>query len=240
MPGPEDLQLPSELRAAVQRHLRDLENAFKKRGWAGRMGFGRRPAVIVVDLAKGWTDPSEWLGSDLDSVVVNTREILRVARERSIPIFFTVQAYGPDDPLAPWDMKYPGTRTELAIGSEATELDPRLERRPEEKLIVKKYPSCFKGTDLLEMLHTLRVDTLIVTGCSTLHCVYATCRDASSSFHVIVPREAVGDRCELFHVVALLDIDTGMGDVVSSKEVITYLTNRAGGLEARQLGVNCS
>jgi maleamate amidohydrolase len=138
-----------------------------------------------------------------------------------------VQAYGADDPLAPWDRKYSSTRSALALGSKAAELDPRLGRRPDEKLIVKKYPSCFKGTDLLEMLHGLGVDTLIVTGCSTLHCVYATCRDAAASFHVIVPEEAVGDRCELFHAVALLDIDVGMGDVVKVEDVITYLKGSA-------------
>jgi nicotinamidase-related amidase len=236
MAGPEDLQLPDGLREGVQRHLKELGDAFRKRGWAQRMGFGKHPAVIVIDLAKGWTDSGQWLGSDLDSVVENTREVLEVARRGKIPIFFTVQAYGPDDPLAPWDKKYPGTRTALALGSKATELDPRLERRPDEKLIVKKYPSCFKGTDLRDMLHGLGIDTLIVTGCSTMHCVYATCRDASSSFHVIVPREAVGDRCELFHLVALLDIDTGMGDVVSNNEVIAYLAKRGNDPTAEAAG----
>ena len=73
------------------------------------------------------------------------------------------------------------------------------------------------------MLTALRVDTLIVTGCSTSHCVYATCRDATSSFKVIVPQEAVGDRSELFQLVYLLDIDMGMGDVVPTSEVLTYM-----------------
>src|SRR2546426_582288 len=82
-----------------------------------------------------------------------------------------------------------GTRSALAANSEPIELAPRLGRRPTEKLIVKKYASCFKGTDLADILASLGVDTLIVTGCSTLHCVYATCVDAASSFHVIVPEE---------------------------------------------------
>jgi len=67
------------------------------------------------------------------------------------------------------------------------------------------------------------VDTLIVTGCSTSHCVYATCRDAVESFHLIVPREAVGDRCELMHEVNLLDIDLALGDVLPTTEVVAYL-----------------
>ena len=70
------------------------------------------------------------------------------------------------------------------------------------------------------MLASLNVDTLIVTGVSTSHCVYATCRDATDSFRVIVPRESVGERCELFHEVSLLDIDLDLGDVMPVDEVI--------------------
>ena len=65
-------------------------------------------------------------------------------------------------------------------------LDPRLERRPSEKLIAKPCESAFKGTNLAQMLNILGVDTLIVTGCSTGHSVYATCRDAVEAFHLIV------------------------------------------------------
>ena len=73
------------------------------------------------------------------------------------------------------------------------------------------------------MLTAQGVDTLIVTGLSTSHCVYATCRDATDSFRVIVPREAVGERCELFHEVNLLDIDLDLGDVVPVDAVLRYL-----------------
>ena len=103
------------------------------------------------------------------------------------------------------------------------ELDPRLARRPTEKLVHKRYASAFKGTNLHEMLTSLRIDTLIVTGVSTSHCVYATCRDATDSFRVIVPKEAVGERCELLHEVNLLDIDLDLGDVMPVAEVIQEL-----------------
>jgi maleamate amidohydrolase len=105
------------------------------------------------------------------------------------------------------------------------ELDERLERRPTEKIVRKRYASAFKGTNLHEMLASLAVDTLIVTGVSTSHCVYATCRDATDSLRVIVPREAVGERCELFHHVSLLDIDIDLGDVMPLAEVAAYLSS---------------
>ena len=92
----------------------------------------------------------------------------------------------------------------------------------------KKYASAFKGTNLHEMLTALERDTLIVTGVSTSHCVYATCRDACDSFRVIVPREAVGERCELLHEVNLLDIDIDLGDVLPVAEVVSHLQGLRG------------
>ena len=69
------------------------------------------------------------------------------------------------------------------------------------------------------------MDTLIVAGVSTSHCVYATCRDATDTFRVIVPREAVGERCEIMHEVNLLDIDIDLADVMPLSKVISYLGN---------------
>jgi len=204
-----------------------LRQGFEKRGAGGRVGFGERPAVIVIDLALGWTDPEYPMGADLESVVDATCKVLDAARQADIPIFFTTMAREIDDPKNPSDLKHRDVGMTRELGSEPTLLDPRLGRRPTEKFIVKKYASCFKGTDLHEMLASLNVDTLIVTGCSTSHCVYATCREAASSFRLIVPEEAVGERCELFHMVNLLDIDLGLGDVLPVDEVVGQLNRIA-------------
>jgi nicotinamidase-related amidase len=118
---------------------------------------------------------------------------------------------------------------QLALPSQAGDLfalDDRLQRRPSEPIIRKRYASAFKGTPLHEILTGLGIDTLIVTGVSTSHCVYATCRDATDSFRVIVPREAVGERCELMHEVYLLDIDIDLGDVMPVNEVVRYLAGK--------------
>ena len=74
-----------------------------------------------------------------------------------------------------------------------------------------------------EMLSALNIDTLILTGVSTSHCVYATARDASDSFNVVIPFEAVGDRCQIMHWVNLLDMEIDVGDVVSTSNVIEYI-----------------
>lgn len=213
-----DLALPDDLRAPLQEHLRRLREAYVQRGWAGQVGFGARPAVLVIDLAIYWLDPAKQIGSNLDSVVNATCEVLRAARAANVPIFFTSFAYDPAHPPSPHDQKLM-----MALPGDPTgyfQLDPRLERRPTEMIIRKRYASAFKGTNLHDMLVMLGIDTLIVTGVSTSHCVYATCRDATDTFRVVVPREAVGERCELMHEVFLLDIDIDLADVTPLVEVV--------------------
>lgn len=223
--GSSDLALPEHLREPLRAHLRELRESYVRRGWAGRVGFGARPAVIVIDLAAYWLDPQRQIGSNLDVVVQSTCEVLKAARAAQVPIFFTSYAYDPAHPPSPHDHKL---KMELPRNPDGYfQLDPRLERRPTEMLIRKRYASAFKGTNLHDMLTALSVDTLIVTGVSTSHCVYATCRDATDSFRVIVPREAVGERCELMHEVFLLDIDIDLADVTPVSEVVKHLREMA-------------
>lgn len=222
--GSSDLRLPDELRGPLKAHLAQLRERYLARGWAGRVGFGERPALIVIDLATYWTNPQQQIGSNVESVVQASLQVLAAARAAGIPIFFTSFAFDPSDPPSPQNRKL-----KMNVGPDGGhlfDLDPRLARRPNEKLIRKRYASAFKGTNLHEMLASLSVDTLIVTGVSTSHCVYATCRDATDSVRVIVPRQAVGERCELFHEASLLDIDIDLGDVMPVEEVVAWLSSR--------------
>ena len=219
--GSDDLRLPDELRAPLRQHLEQLRERYVARSWARRVGFGARPALVVIDLALNWTSPKTQMGSSVDSVVEATCRVLDAARSGGIPIFFSSFDYDPHEPWSPHDEKL---KMSIKPGDERLfELDPRVQRRPNEKLFLKKFASCFKATSLHEMLTAQKVDTLIVTGLSTSHCVYATCRDATDSFRVIVPREAVGERCEIMHMVNLLDIDIDLGDVMPMDDVIAHL-----------------
>jgi maleamate amidohydrolase len=220
--GSDDLRLPDELRGPVRAHLAELKKRYLKRGWGGRVGPGERPAVIVIDLALWWTDPAnQCTGSNIESVVEASCRLLAAARAAGIPIFFTTWDHDLSFPPSPHDRKQVFVRKP---GDEKMfQLDRRLNRRADERVVVKRYASSFKGTNLYDNLTTLGVDTLIVAGVSTSHCVYATCRDATDSFRVIVPREAVGERCEIMHEVNLLDIDIDLGDVMPLSKVIRYL-----------------
>mgnify|MGYP001042364698 CR=1 FL=1 len=189
--------------------------------WAQHVGYGKNPAIIVIDLAINWTILNTQMGSNMDSVVNATKSILKSAREASIPIFFSTSQFDRDELPALRSKKF---KTDIKRGDKALyDLDPRLKRRPNEKILRKKYASCFKGTNMQEMLTALNIDTLILTGVSTSHCVYATARDASDSFRVIVPYEAVGNRCQIMQWINLLDIEIDVGDVVSTNNIIDYL-----------------
>jgi len=219
--GSPDLAMPDEIRDPLIKHLDELQERYLQRGWGYRVGFGSRPALLVIDLALYWTQPHNQIGTSCDSIVEATCDVLAASREAGIPVFFTSFNYDPADPPSPQNRKLVMDLSPEKVG--LLELDERLARRPTEKLILKRYASAFKATNLHEMLTSLGVDTLIVTGLSTSHCVYATCRDATDSFRVIVPREAVGERCEIMHRVNLLDIDIDLGDVMDAADVVNAI-----------------
>lgn len=205
--------------------LQEDREKFAARGFGLRLGFGERPALIVVDLSKIFTDPDELLGSDLSSEIAATRRLLDAARRAAVPVFYTVVWYD-EEALADggvWVRKQRGSAA-LRAGTKAEELDDRLGRRDDEPVIVKRYASAFFGTDLVSRLNSRGVDTLLVTGCTTSGCVRATAVDAVQYGYVpIVVREAVGDRSQLAHEQSLFDLEQKYADVVSLDETLGYL-----------------
>jgi len=187
--------------------------------FGGSLGVGERPAIVVVDLNLGFTDPSSPLACDLDDVLSSCRVLLDAGRAAEVPIFFTNIVY--DEVLeaaaAVFLRKVPALKV-LRPGSRWVELDPRLGRRCEEPVIVKAHASAFFGTPFAALLAGR--DTLIVCGASTSGCVRATVVDAMQHGLVpIVPRECVGDRSDRAHEQALADIGGRYGDVMSADEV---------------------
>ena len=208
----------------AERAVDEILAEYRRKGLAAELGFGERPAVLVVDVVVGFTDRASPLAADLESQVAAIRRLLDVARGRGVPVFFTTTTYGPDcRDAGHFVRKVPSLET-LQEGSRWVELDPRLERRPEETLVDKKYASAFFGTALASTLRALAVDTVIVTGCTTSGCVRASVVDAlQHGFRPIVPRECVGDRADEPHRANLLDIHGKYGDVVELDEALQYL-----------------
>lgn len=199
----------------------EAQAIYEKAGISGKVGFGRKAAVVVVDLSFGFTDPECTLGADLTHVVMQNRRLLEAVREKDLPVFFTTVAYRGDmSDAGVWAEKFPSLDT-LKEGRRDVELDDRLGRLPSETLIVKKYPSAFFGTPLASELITRGVDTLIVTGATTSGCVRATAVDSLQyGFRTILPEECIGDRAEAPHRSNLFDMGTKYADVMSVDEVI--------------------
>ncbi|MEV2211434.1 isochorismatase family protein [Streptomyces sp. NPDC050997] len=208
------------------RYGRETERTYQRAGFGAPVRRGSRPAVLVVDLTRGFTEAGFPSGADLTDVVGATGELIAAARPAGVPVVFTTIAYTPAEATGEavtWLDKVPGMRS-MAEGSEEVALDPRLSRGPKDHLIVKKGASAFFGTSLAALLTGAGCDTVLVCGATTSGCVRATAVDAvQSGFSVLVPRECVGDRAPGPHEANLFDIQAKYGDVIGVKDAVSYL-----------------
>ncbi|MFG2225180.1 isochorismatase family protein [Streptomyces sp. NPDC050161] len=199
---------------------------YARAGFGARVRRGDRPAIVVVDLTRGFTEDRFPSGADLTEVVGATAELIEAARPSRVPVLFTALSYTPAEAAGDgvaWLHKAPGMRA-LVEGSDAVAVDPRLPRRPEDVLLLKKGASAFFGTSLAATLTALGRDTAVICGATTSGCVRATVVDAvQSGFPVLVPRTCVGDRAQGPHDASLFDIQAKYGDVIGQQDALAYL-----------------
>lgn len=203
----------------------ETRKLYEERGLGRRQGAGTRPALVVVDLNYGFTDPESPLHCDTEEAVAANVRLLAAAREASCPIAFTTLEYdeGAQRVARAFIDKVPALLT-LAPGTKWPQIDERLAPRPDEPVLFKLFASAFFGTPLGAMLTANRCDTIIVTGASTSGCVRATVVDGVQyGYRVVVPREAVADRANAPHEASLFDIDAKYGDVLSTEETEALL-----------------
>lgn len=205
----------------------DLEAArpiYRTHGFGNRIGFGDRPAIIVVDFFYGCTAEEFLGGLHVSAAVEETARLLPAARAVGVPILYSTVTFRDDLADAGWfGVKVPSIKV-FQAGTRAVVIDERVAPGPHDHVIPKKMASVFFGTHLPMLLAHLRVDTLIVTGCTTSGCVRATVVDGCAhGYRVIVPRECVGDRAPGPHEANLFDMDQKYADVVGTAEVMTYL-----------------
>jgi maleamate amidohydrolase len=193
-------------------------------------GIGERPALVVVDMSVGFTDPESPLACELEDVVDAVGLLVTAARRADVPVVYTTVAYDEEGKrrAAAFIDKVPALLT-LEAGSRWVEIDPRLAPQPGEPVLRKLHASAFFETELAELLVASERDSVIVTGASTSGCVRATAVDAlQHGYRTVVPREAVGDRNPDAHAANLYDIDAKYGDVVSLEETLGHLEELAG------------
>ena len=101
------------------------EAFFRERGFGLKIGFGARPALIIIDMIKAFTDPAMMLGANLDQQIAATQPLLAAARERKIPTIFSTVMYNEAD-LADagiWTLKQKGVVT-LKAGTDRSRSIP--------------------------------------------------------------------------------------------------------------------
>jgi maleamate amidohydrolase len=198
--------------------------------WDGRLGFGRKSAVVVIDLLQGYTIPGAPLyAPGVVKCVKEVPELLQAARKAGVPVIHTRVLYNPAnfEDGGVWIRKAPVLKS-LVPGNQFAEFCPEVKPARGETVIVKQYASCFFGTSLAATLTAQGVDTLIITGCTTSGCIRASAVDAvQHGFRPIVVRECVGDRHDDPHNANLFDINAKYGDVISKAEALTYLKGLA-------------
>jgi len=204
--------------------IEETEDLYDRNEFGESVGFGERPALVVIDLIEAFTDPDSNLGADFDGVLERTGRLLETFRERDSPRYFTTVAYEESyGDAGVFIEKVPALR-ELRLGTDRVQVDDRIAPQENERVILKKYASAFFGTDLDTELTTDRVDTLILAGVTTSGCIRATAVDSlQHGYRTIVPPDAVGDRAEGPHRANLFDIDAKYGDVVPTDTVIERL-----------------
>jgi len=217
----------AEVRTALSTIFDADTGIYRDRGFQRRVGFGRRPALVHIDLANAWTRPGHAFSCDgMDTIIPAVQALNKTGRAKGIPIVYTTTAYedveGPNSDMGLWVHKIPVEL--LQLGTEAVEIDERIAPQPGELVIVKKRASGFHGTHLSSYLNAQGVDTVIITGVTMAGCVRHTTEDAiAEGFRPIVVREAVGDRVPGVVEWNLFDIDAKFGDVESLDRVLGYL-----------------
>ena len=210
---------------ALRSAMAAVDAYYKERGiFQDKFGFGAAPALIVIDMSHGWTDPAYAGGSArLDSAIAAIQQLLRLARSKGIPVIYTTSPFPQTQIKSSADFSPKFRKWD----QRACEIDERVKPQPGEYIIYKEHASAFAGTPLAAHLLGRRIDTLLITGCSTSACVRATATDAKShEMRPIVIREAVQDRCEVLHEFTLFDIQSRFADVVELEKALEYLRER--------------
>jgi maleamate amidohydrolase len=209
---------------------RELYEALKLDPKRRRFGFGRKPALVNVDLQNAYTRPAEFVTAyETDPRQIDhVNALARLFRAKRCPVIWTHVAYldsGEDCGVWGTRTNTPDSLQNIKVDSRRAEFDERCEiDRAYDIVINKRMASAFFETNLGSLFTFHKVDTVIVTGGSTSGCVRATVVDSlSRSFRTVVPEECVSDKHESPHFANLYDMSLKYADVLPVGDVIAFM-----------------
>jgi maleamate amidohydrolase len=196
------------------------------RAFGKSAGFGKKPALILIDFVQGYFDPDCDLYSGVEAELASALRIRDVAHKIGMPVILTNVVYHPKAIDGGRFFEKSKPLRYFLKGNPMGAWPEGLEPTEDELVISKQYPSAFFGTSLASTLTSLGVDNVILTGLTTSGCVRATCVDAMShGFITTVVRDACGDRHPDPHEANLFDMNAKYADVVSEGEIIAHLND---------------
>ncbi len=219
------------LQSALQEAFAEASRIYQARGFQRRIGFGKRPALINVDLANAWTRPGNPFTCDNidEQIIPGVQQLLAACRDKGHAVVHVTTNYQVTDRSDPhtdmglWHCKIPVEVVD-AKDEELWAIDSRIAPIDGEQVLIKKRASAFHGTYLAGYLRAANIDTILVTGVTACACVRQTvCDGLAEGFRTIVVRECIGDRVPGAVEWNLFDIDAKFGDVVGLEECLSYL-----------------
>jgi maleamate amidohydrolase len=209
-------------------HGADLDADYAKAGFGSGLGFGDRPALIIVDFVMAYLVKDSPLYAGIEAELAVNKRLVAAARGAGIPVFWTNVVYLPGGADGGHFYRKIKALRVFDRGSPLGEFPPLLTPRDGEIIVTKQYPSAFFGTQLATMLTAACVDTCVITGLSTSGCVRATALDAlQHGFIPVVVEDACGDRDRRVHDANIFDLGAKYADIVRSEAVESYFRELA-------------
>lgn len=205
----------------------NVEQNYARSGFGHALGFGQRPALLMIDFVMAYLDPDSPLYAGVEDVRDRCVALLQICRTAEIPIFHTNVSYRPGSTDGGvFRRKLPLLKV-FEAGSPLGQFAAGLEPRDGETVITKQYASAFFGTPLASSMAMLGIDSVLIAGVTTSGCVRASALDAlQHGFVSIVVKDAVGDRHEAPHAANLFDLEAKYSDLVTISEVKNFLAAR--------------
>lgn len=220
---------------------------FAAAGYGARGGFGKRPALLVVDVnwafcgdrpepilesIKRWRNSC---GEDAWVALPFIKSLIEKARAKGIPVIYTTGVRRADNwDAGSWSWKNSRSSEDASRSQsnlDGNEIVAEIAPGPRDIVVFKQKPSGFFGTNMASYLTLLGCDSVIVTGTTTSGCVRATVLDAFSlNYRVAVVEEACFDRSQASHAINLCDMNAKYADVVKTAEVLAFFDSLPPGL----------